>query len=235
VIRQPAHSRPTPLTVTLLAGLAVLYLVSLIPGGISLSTFINGPTINELVKVGANARVLTFEDNQFWRLITAALLHGGFVHILLNGLALWNLGGQLEEHIGAEEVLLTFAVTGIIASVSSATFGDPRIVSIGASGAICGLFGFICAIGTRNLRQLFGQLQRNAINIVMLLGLGFLIPNVDNWAHVGGIVSGLALGYFYRRPTRATRSALALVSGAVLVYGAYKVVAGVYPALAIGI
>ncbi len=233
MFRRP--SQPTPVTLALLAALAVLYLASLAPGGLNLSTVINGPTVGELAQVGGNARVLTFDSNEWWRLITAALLHGGIVHILLNGLALWNLGGQLEGLVGPEELLLAFTVTGICGSLLSALLGAPNVISIGASGAIFGLLGFLVANGTRNLQQLSRQLQRNAQNLVLALGIGFLIPNVDNWGHVGGIVSGLLLGYFYRRPTRGTRTALAAVSLVVLVYGAYKIISNVYPVLAIGI
>ena len=225
------RSRPTPVTFALLGGLAALYVLSCIPGGLSLASLINGPSVPELVQVGGNARDLTFTEMELWRLLTATLLHGGFVHILMNSLALWNLGGQLEEVAGGEEVLLAFVVTGIVGSLASACFGNPQIISIGASGAICGLFGFICAVGTRNVGQLFEQLRRNVMNIVLLLGLGFIIPNVDNWAHIGGILSGIALGFFYRPQSRDRRRVLGVLSAAVLVYGAYRITANVFPGL----
>jgi rhomboid protease GluP len=223
-MRSPNRGKPTPLTFALLAGLSALYLLALTPGGLTLNSFINGPDARDLVEVGGNFRALTVDGAEPWRLLTATLLHASFVHILMNGLALWNLGGQLEEFIGGDELLLAFLVTGVIGSVASTVFGDPRGVSIGASGAICGLFGFLCAVGTRNLGQLFQQVQRNAINIVLLLGLGFIIPGVDNWAHIGGLVSGLVLGYVYRKPPRAVRTWLGVGSAAVLLYGAYLIV-----------
>lgn len=225
------RSSGAPVTMTLLGGLALLYALSCIPGGLSLASLINGPGVPELVQVGGNARDLTFGNLELWRLLTATLLHGGFVHILMNSLALWNLGGQLEEVAGGEEMLLAFVVTGIVGSLASAFFGNPQIISIGASGAICGLFGFICAVGTRNLNQLLEQLRRNVVNIVLLLGLGFIIPNVDNWAHIGGILSGIALGYFYRPQSRDRRRVLGVLSAAVLVYGAYRITANVFPGL----
>ena len=225
------RSRAAPVTMSLLAGLAMLYALSCIPGGLNLASLINGPGVPELVQVGGNARDLTFGNLEVWRLLTATLLHGGFVHILMNGLALWNLGGQLEEIVGGEEVLLAFVVTGIAGSLASAGLGNPQIISIGASGAICGLFGFICAVGTRNVQQLLEQLRRNVMNIVLLLGLGFIIPNVDNWAHIGGILSGLALGFFYRPQSRDRRRVLGGLSAVVLVYGAYRIAANVFPGL----
>ena len=66
---------------------------------------------------------------------------------------------------------------------------------------------------------------------VLLLGLGFIIPNVDNWAHIGGILSGIALGYFYRPQSRDRRRVLGVLSAAVLVYGAYRITANVFPGL----
>ena len=219
------------MTFALLGGLAALYALSCIPGGLSLASLINGPGVPELVQVGGNARDLTFNNLELWRLLTATLLHGGFVHILMNSLALWNLGGQLEEIVGGEELLLAFVVTGIAGSLASALLGNPQIISIGASGAICGLFGFICAAGTRNVQQLLEQLRRNVMNIVLLLGLGFIIPNVDNWAHIGGILSGLALGFFYRPQSLNRRRVLGGLSAAALVYGAYRIAANVFPGL----
>jgi rhomboid protease GluP len=208
----------------MLVALTVLYVVSVMAEGLSLSSLINGPDVQTLAQVGGSARILTFGEGELWRLVTATLLHGGIAHILLNGLALWNLGGQLEGITGAQEVVTTFAVTGICGSLLSAAFGPSNVVSIGASGAIFGLLGFLVTNGTHNLQQVSSQLRRNASNLVLMLGIGLLIPGIDNWGHAGGLLSGLVLGYVYRRPSRGTRTALALASAAVLAFGAYLIV-----------
>ncbi|NJK44225.1 MAG: rhomboid family intramembrane serine protease [Pleurocapsa sp. SU_196_0] len=106
----------------------------------------------------------------------------------------------------------------------SATFGPSNVVSIGASGAIFGLLGFLVTNGTHNLQQVSSQLRRNASNLILMLGIGLLIPGIDNWGHAGGLLSGLVLGYAYRRPSRGTRTTLALASAAVLAFGAYTIV-----------
>ena len=70
-----------------------------------------------------------------------------------------------------------------------------------------------------------------AFRISLWWGLGFIIPNVDNWAHIGGILSGLALGFFYRPQSRDRRRVLGGLSAVVLVYGAYRIAANVFPGL----
>jgi rhomboid protease GluP len=225
MLRRPSRSsRPANATVFMLAALSVLYIVSVMAEGLSLSSIVNGPDVRTLAQVGGSARILTLDEGEWWRLVTATLLHGGIAHILLNGLALWNLGGQLEDLTGWQEIFVVFAVTGVCGSLMSASFGPGNVVSIGASGAIFGLLGFLVTNGTHNLRQVSKQLQRNAQNLVLMLGIGLLIPGIDNWGHAGGLLSGLVLGYVYRQPSNGTRNALALVSATVLAYGAFMIV-----------
>jgi rhomboid protease GluP len=222
--RSSRSSKPANATIFMLAALSVLYVVSVMAEGLNLSSIINGPDVQTLAQVGGSARILTLGEGELWRLVTATLLHGGIAHILLNGLALWNLGGQLEDLTGWQEIFIVFAITGVCGSLMSATFGPGNVVSIGASGAIFGLLGFLVTNGTHTLAQVSRQLQRNAQNLVLMLGIGLLIPGIDNWGHAGGLLSGLILGYVYRYPGSTLRNAFALASAAVLAYGAFMIV-----------
>jgi rhomboid protease GluP len=219
---RPSSGNPS-VTIALLSGLAALYLLSALLGGADWSQFINGVSAAGLAEIGGNARVLSAEQGQWWRLITATLLHGGIAHLVMNSFALWNLGSQLEEGIGWRELLFAYVVTGVSGSMMSTFFGNPVVVSIGASGAIFGLLGFLVAHGARNINELTRQLSRNGSTLVIALLIPFLIPNVDNWAHIGGVSSGLVMGYLYRSPPAFWRNIFGYGSALVLLLGALQI------------
>ncbi len=217
-----------PVTFVLLLVLTVLYLLSCMvfdqQGSTVWERFFNGSSASVLAEVGANARILTIDQNEFWRLLTATLLHGSVVHLVMNGFSLWNLGRQLEQGIGWQELLFAFVVTGLSGSGMGALFGQPNIVSIGASGAIFGLLGFLVTVGTRNWDGLQRQLSKNGSMVAVALILPMLIPNIDHWAHIGGVASGLVLGFLYRNPPIVIRQVLGFSSGAVLLAGTGMIV-----------
>jgi rhomboid protease GluP len=220
---RPSSGNNPPVTTALLIALAALYFLSALLGGADWAQFINGVSAAGLAEIGGNARVLSADRGEWWRLITATLLHGSIVHLGMNGFALWNLGSQLEEGVGWQELLFAYVVTGISGSVMSTYFGNPVIVSIGASGAIFGLLGFLVAHGARNMDELTRQLSRNGSTLVIALLIPFLIPNVDNWAHIGGVSSGLVMGYLYRNPPAFWRNIFGYASALVLALGALQI------------
>ncbi len=209
-----------PLTIGLLGLLAVLYVLEASYGGFNFANIGNGASIDALVKYGGNAHDLAVSQSEWWRLLTATLLHGSLAHIVMNSFSLWNLARPLEKSFGRETLLTVFVVTGIAASLSFALFGSRNTISIGASGAICGMLGFLISHGARNLEELSKQIQRNWINFALLLVIGFAIPNVDNWAHGGGVVSGILLGLIYPRFSRTMRINLGRLSGVLLLSSA---------------
>jgi membrane associated rhomboid family serine protease len=237
MIRRPNWNdqRTPPITLVLLVVMAILYLLSASvfdqSGGTVVQRFLNGSSVSVLAELGANAKVLTLDQNEFWRLLTATLLHGSVVHLAMNGFSLWNLGTQLEFGIGWQELLFAFVITGLSGSGMGAFFGNPVAVSIGASGAIFGLLGFLISVGTKDLRGLQRQISKNGSMVAIALFLPMLIPNVDHWAHIGGVASGLVLGFLYRNPPQPIRQLLGFSSGLVLLAGAGMIV---FQALQIG-
>jgi rhomboid protease GluP len=238
MIRRPNwnNNQTPPVTFGLLLGLTMLYLLSGLVFDVNgvagvWQRFFDGSSAPLLAELGANARVVTLDSGEYWRLLTATLLHGGFVHLLMNGFSLWNLGRQLEQSIGWQELLFAYVVTGLSGSLLSALFGEPRVVSIGASGAIFGLLGFLISVGTRDLNGLQRQLSRNASMVVVALLLPALIPNVDHWGHIGGVASGLVLGFCYRHPPQSVRQLLGISSALVMLAGAGMIV---FQALRVG-
>jgi membrane associated rhomboid family serine protease len=209
-----------PLTIGLLGLLAVLYVLEASYGGFNFANIGNGASIDALVKYGGNAHVLVVAQSEWWRLLTATLLHGSLAHIIMNGFSLWNLGRSLEKYFGRETLLTVFVLTGVAASLSFALFGSKDTISIGASGAICGMLGFLISHGARNFEELTKQIQRNWINFALLFVIGFAIPNVDNWAHGGGVLAGIVLGLIYPSFPPAFRINLGRLSGVLLLSSA---------------
>ncbi len=132
-------------------------------------------------------------SGQIWRLVTANYLHGGLVHLVFNCYTLMSLGPLIEESFGARKFFLIYSSTGIAAIAASALI-RPGTLSIGASGALFGLLGFAIVFGRYRAgpggRAISDQLMRWLLYAVIL----FLIPGIDNTAHIGGLLSGAALG-----------------------------------------
>ncbi|MCA0328598.1 MAG: rhomboid family intramembrane serine protease [Actinobacteria bacterium] len=125
-------------------------------------------------------------NDEYYRLLTSMFLHGSILHIGFNMLVLYSLGPALENLLGHVRFAALYVIAGLGGSVASFWFTDFRVQSLGASGAIFGLFGAWVVIGRRlniPIQQILGLI---AINIV----IGFLVPNVDWRAHLGGLVTG---------------------------------------------
>jgi membrane associated rhomboid family serine protease/Flp pilus assembly protein TadD len=141
-------------------------------------------------------------NGQYWRLITSMFLHFGIIHIAGNMWCLWSLGRLAEKLLGSVTVFGVYLLTGIGASLSSLSW-DPMRVSAGASGAIFGIAGVLITtlyFGQHNLqkdavRRLLGYVVRFSL-LNLLFGLQ---GHIDNMAHLGGLVSGLLIGFFLAR------------------------------------
>lgn len=153
--------------------------------------------LGALVRAGAAVRGLV-EEGQWWRLGTSLLLHAGATHLVLNVVSLWVIGRLAENVFGTLRAAALFCVCGLSGAVVSYLLGPPG-VSVGASGAIFGMLGAVLAelaVHRSQLAQarrsgLFGALT---LVLVATLAIGMLVPGIDQWAHVGGVVSGVVLG-----------------------------------------
>lgn len=155
-----------------------------------------------LVFLGANVPELV-RDGQVWRLVASMFLHIGFLHLLVNGWALYQLGGLFEMWMGARRFALVYMVAGIVGSAASvATKWGEVALSAGASGAIFGLLGALIAILLRRGKNLLPQGKALLQQLLMWAGinvvLGFSISGIDNAAHLGGCAAGFALGWFMK-------------------------------------
>lgn len=218
---------PPPATLGLLALLAVVFVLECALTGVQ-QAIASSISIETLDRLGGNYYAATIEGGQLWRLAAAMLLHGSLIHIAFNAYAMWNLGSNLERYAGPRATLIAFVVTGLIASLASSLLGNRQAISVGASGAVFGVLGFACVVGVRDLAQFWLQLRRNAMVLLPALLLSAVIPNVDNFGHVGGVVAGLGLGSFYGRPPRSLENAVALGALGVLVWALISMVANAF-------
>jgi membrane associated rhomboid family serine protease len=152
-------------------------------------------------------------DGQWYRLLTAGFLHVSVVHILFNMWALWVVGRPLEGMLGRVRFGALYAVSLLAGSAASYLFGDPLGPSLGASGAIFGLFGGLLVVARRMHLNMSGLVAIVGIN----LALPILMPSIDWHAHVGGLVAGAATTAAMTYSPRASRVVAAAASCVVLV------------------
>ena len=142
-----------------------------------------------------------------WTIITSIFLHGGIWHILANMITLYFFGGYLCVLLGWKRFLIVFFLGGILGNVLYLLLGEPFSIAIGASGAVFALGGVLSVMRPR-LRVFVFPIPIPLPLWVAVIG-GFLIisffPDVAWQAHLGGLVSGLAIGYFFRKRERIYR------------------------------
>ncbi len=176
-----------PVTSGLLALLIGVFAVEVLRGG-------STNTLN-LLRLGANYPPLVV-DGEYFRLLTAALLHIGPLHLLMNGWALWQLGRLSESTFGSPATLALFVFTGITGSALTLLTVK---VSAGASGAVFGLEGALVAFFLRHRERLTPTgkhlLKQLLIWSGFMLVYGFTVPGIDWLGHIGGLVGGLAVGW----------------------------------------
>ncbi|XP_022734788.1 RHOMBOID-like protein 3 isoform X1 [Durio zibethinus] len=155
-----------------------------------------GPSSSTLKKLGALEWTKVVLNHQGWRLITCIWLHAGVIHILANMLSLIFIGIRLEQQFGFVRIGIIYLLSGFGGSVLSSLFVRNNI-SVGASGALFGLLGAMLSeliinwtIYTNKAAALLTLLVIIAIN----LAIGIL-PHVDNFAHIGGFLTGFLLGF----------------------------------------
>ncbi len=138
-----------------------------------------------------------------WTLVTNMFVHGGIWHILANMLILFFFGGFLYRLIGARNFLITYFGGGILGNILYILLAVPYTVAIGASGAIYALAGALVVM-MPNLRVLvyFIVPMRLWMVILFFFVLWSFIPGVAWQAHLGGLVFGLIMGFFFRRRGR---------------------------------
>ena len=133
-------------------------------------------------------------EGEWWRLITAGFLHAGLMHLLFNCLALYTLGTPFEALYGRTRYAILLLISLVAGSCASITFNAENQVSVGASGAIFGLFGALLVVGRRLGADTRSTLTLLAINTAIAIA----IPNIDWRAHLGGLAGGVVVATVYK-------------------------------------
>jgi rhomboid protease GluP len=151
-----------------------------------------------LVQYGANYGPLILAG-ETWRLFTSMFLHIGLAHLFFNSYALFIFGLEMERLYGPDRYLTIYILSGLLGSLASFGLRGPTVFSAGASGAIFGVIGMNLAYFMLH-RETFGQFGRQRMmNTLVIIGInllfGFTVSGIDNYAHIGGLVAGFAMGY----------------------------------------
>ena len=222
---------PSELVRFLVTANIVLYITSLFiaPGAVNYDlnpmVFLS-PGTGVLFKLGASGTLPVFAEDRWWTLITANYLHGSLLHLLFNVFALRAVGKINIEIYAPSRLFLIYFLGGVFSMAISSLAGIP--LTLGASGAICALIG---SMSYDEWRASKGNLKMRIASIGIWVGLiaitGLALPNVNNWAHAAGFVSGFLLGFLLLPKTArresiifrvAATGSMLLTTGA-LIYG----------------
>jgi rhomboid protease GluP len=178
-----------------------LYLASLAAdiGGIRTSGLLSmfSPSMQSLFLFGASGAIPVFGYGRWWTVLSAAWLHAGVLHILFNMMWVRDLAPATARLYGPGRTAIIYMVAGITGFLASSLAGIlaflPRFLggagfTVGASAPIFGLIGALLHYGRRGGSSYIGQ-QAKSLAITMLL-FGFIMPGIDNWAHLGGLGGG---------------------------------------------
>jgi membrane associated rhomboid family serine protease/Tfp pilus assembly protein PilF len=165
------------------------------------------PKIEQLLKWGADYGPVTL-NGQWWRLLSCAFVHIGAAHLALNMWCLWNLGRLAERMFGNRTFLALYLLSGLGGSIAS-VWWNPAVVSAGASGAVFGVAGGLIVFWQLGKSSIPRAVVKQNLSSVLIfavynLSYGFFNSGIDNAAHIGGLVIGLALGASLQKPLTRT-------------------------------
>lgn len=181
------YTKLYPVVSTLIGLNLIVFLLTYVPV-IGDRIYFEGMHINGLIAQG-----------EIWRVFTSMFLHAGFLHLLFNMFSLYLFGPELERMAGKARFLTIFLLAGIGGSLLTYVLfiDSPMYASVGASGAIFGVFGAYASILVRYYKST-PQLRQILLPIIVIsVILTFLQSNVNAASHIGGLLTGFLLGLFY--------------------------------------
>jgi len=177
-----------------------------------------GPVLGRFPDGGGSSQLHGVATGEYYRLLTSAFLHAGLLHIAFNMFALFLIGTQLEQLLGSGRFLTLYLLSALGGNVFGYLLAPANQPSIGASGAVFGLFGALFIVG----RRLSVDVSQIAVLIGINLVLTFVVSGIDWRGHIGGLLTGAVLAYAYAYAPRQHRDAVAI--GASLAVAAVLVV-----------
>ena len=170
--------------------------------GITVAIFVAGFLSPEIDRwLLENLALVNFlvADGEWYRIFTAALLHGGLMHVFFNMYALYLFGPRLEQQVGSAAFAALYVASAGVGSAVSYLFGPPLQVSVGASGAIFGLFGAWLFVAWRMRTTPGGRAMFNQLFVLLAINLALplLVRGIDWRAHVGGLLAGIGIAWLW--------------------------------------
>jgi rhomboid protease GluP len=152
------------------------------------------PSETSLRALGASGTINFIYYHRYWTLISASFLHAGILHILFNMMALYQIGPFVLKEFGFHRFINLYILTGICGFALSVLFGVR--FTIGASASVCGLIGAVLYYG-KSRGDFYGEvIYKEATGwVIGLILFGIFLPGINNWAHGGGLLSGIGLSY----------------------------------------
>lgn len=152
--------------------------------------------VETLIELGALQKQLVLNQKEYYRLFSSMFMHAGYIHLIFNLLALSIFGTRVERYMGSLHFALIFLLGGLLGNVC--TIALSSTVSVGASGGIFALIGVLYVISKKYSKSIDGL---NAsiffMYILINIGFGFLMSNINNIAHLGGLILGVISGIVY--------------------------------------
>lgn len=212
-------SQPTPVTFVLVGLIIGVYIWCLAIDYSLIGRWASTPQVS--LYLGANWPPLIHGEGQWWRTLSSVFLHGGLLHIGFNAYALYILGPAVERLSGSARYFILIVAAGLGGAVASLMWSD--MPSVGISGSIFGLVGALLGI-IRKFRdelpdRMAAGIRRGMIQIALInLGIGLVLPMIDNAAHIGGFVTGYIVASLMqsRLRTEAHHEQKAVIAAAAL-------------------
>lgn len=162
--------------------------------------FLGGDIVWAYILGNDHTRIALY--GEYYRLITCMFVHAGYAHLVFNCVSLYIFGTKAEEFLGHIGFLLLYFGAGISGSLMSFAFTDS--LSVGASGAVYGTLGAVLAL-TVMLKRSIDGLNNIAMAVFIIggIGIGAMMGNVDNFAHIGGLIFGVIFTAFYYKAVKS--------------------------------
>jgi rhomboid protease GluP len=218
---------------------AISLLLNVKRPGLTVNPFtLFAPESASLMILGATGEIPIGHYHRWWTLISANFLHGSLLHLLFNMMAFWQLCPLVIREYGIYRTIILYTASGVagfwVSSMAGVDF------TIGASAAVLGLMGASIYYG-KSRGGLYGQAIYKQVGgwVLGLFAMGFLIPVINNWAHGGGLLCGIVLGFFLGYEEKSAENRFHRVIGSLCVVVIaltliWAITTGVYLRLNIG-
>jgi membrane associated rhomboid family serine protease len=177
-----AAGRPPVTTALIVVNVIALFI------DLSSATGLDGGLIGRGIRGG---RLVGVDEGEWWRMITGGFLHAGLAHLAFNMFALWSIGQLLERVLGPWRFAALYG-SSLLAGSFGALLVQPRALTVGASGAVFGLFGALLVFQlSRGI-----PIRETGLGLILAINLGFtfLVPGISIGGHLGGLAGGFVAG-----------------------------------------